>query len=426
LVETPAKLEAKRIRQVQNLNGIKFSNIEKFHEKLQFLEAKLEFLEKDEEPDVKEIRHLKYNIKAVKNVLDGNVKVYNYRQFNECRLYSTLTSLPKDLRKYIYSDYGYFYELDIKASQPRLVKKCFTILLGNFTIDNYFYKLVNTPNYDKNNINDEMRLEFENWKISLIDELDRFNELTSDDFYLEVASDPIFRDEMKKQFMWYFFDYSKKIDNGYYFHKYMIDNFPNIEKFKNALNLCKSYFKYKSNLYDIPANFSKVEAEIVLETICKRFVKANPDSSIFTIHDGISVNLKDLQQIVDLTTQAYAEAGVYLNFKLTCLGTGETLAAQPPIYGGLVYREYKDSIDSREYKDSIDSREYKDSHRINRNPPYIGGCEGSLAAQTRNTPSRITLLKDGRFQISIKDRKIKSRKNETLDEFKTRLTFMLC
>lgn len=419
LIDTQAKLEAKRIKQVQNLNGIKFSNIEEFEDALISKKMELLLLENAEYKDKNRINNTKYHIQAIEQVLNGDIRVNNYRKFNECRLYSTLTNLQKDLRKNLYTDYGTFYELDIKASQPRLVKKCFMIMLESFTIADYFIQIVKMPNFDENEVDDEMRSEFEIWKIYLIKELEKFNELTKDDFYLEVASEPVYRDDMKQQFMWYFFDYSKKITKGYYFHKYMIDNYPNIEKFKNALNICKSRFKYKSNLYDIPATFAKTEAGIILETICKRFVKANPTSAIFTVHDGINVNLKDLKQIVDLTTQAYEEAGVYLNFKLTSLATGESVQAQPPIYGtSEILRDSKDSSNS--------------PYNRNWEIPYFNGSVESVQAQrdgragvAHNRPAKITTLADGRFQFSIKGRKIKSLRNETLEDFERRIKTLL-
>lgn len=53
-----------------------------------------------------------------------------------------------------------------------------------------------------------------------------------------------------------------------------------------------------------------------------------------------------------------------------------------------------------------------------------------LSVQTQDTPrqrnrsSKITIRKDGRFRTSIKNRQVNSRKNETLEEFKTRLENM--
>lgn len=320
----------RRIDKVQNISGIEFTNLEEFERELIFLEEKLQFLKdgrcegfRDEQLE-QDIRKLEYNVVAIKSVLDGKIEVFNYKEFEERRLYSTFTNLPKELRQYVISDSGEFWELDIKASQPRLIKTVLSNMMMNVTICDYAIRVRQIQNFDKSADNSALMLDFESWKNDVLLELERFDNLTQDDFYTTMADGVISRKEAKEGFMKYFFDYKKKINHSFYFYQYMQNMFPRIEEYVKLLKLEKSFSPYNKQNYDISSNLAAYEAKIILETICFRFREENPDSCIFTIHDSINVNFKDLERITELAKQAYSEHSIKLAFELKNLKTGET------------------------------------------------------------------------------------------------------
>lgn len=319
----------RRIDKVQNINGIRFTNLEEFEKALLFHNEQLEFLKAGRIDGIideyleKDIRTLEYNITAIKSVINGNIEVVNYKEFEERRLYSTFTTLPKELRQYVVSDYGEFWELDIKASQPRLIKTVLTSMLDGVTLCDYAIRVRKIPSFDKNADNSKLMTDFSAWKDEVCSELSRFDDLTQDDFYLAMSEGLIDRDEAKKEFMVYFFDYQKKMCRSYYFYQYMQNRFPRIEEYVKLLKLGHSFSEYNKHSYDISSNLAAYEAKIILETICFRFRKENPDSCIFTIHDSINVNYKDLERIIELAKQAYSEHSIKLAFELKNLKTGE-------------------------------------------------------------------------------------------------------
>lgn len=415
--------EERRIRKVQNLDGItldvKPSTI--IDEIFDLMEIEKEL---DRVEDRDEWKDCNYKISALQHILKNkHPKVQVYKKKNCSRLYSDLTNLPSKYRPNLKSKNGeYFVAVDITASQPRLFTRALTMLLNN-EFDAWIFakkilKIEDTKSFLS--IKDEVNVKFEEWKKLVLAEMVRFDELLIGDFYSNVAklvnSD---RDSIKSEFMFLANDYSRKRKGFYYFKKFVRVNYPELHRFINAVKDQDMYHRanspFNKKKFSIFVKMSKIESELILTNTVSKFIANNKDANIFTIHDSIAVEKKYIPEIVSLLKDSYKEANIPLSIKIEEYQTGRIIKEELEIQ---IYIE-----DTKENLiESKDKFSFSSLYPTNQccTIPLSGTTSPVQKVLDRPTYMRLD-SKNNRMVCSVKNKPYAQRKNETLEQFQSRV-----
>ncbi|UEG49072.1 hypothetical protein LK994_10565 [Ferruginibacter lapsinanis] len=258
---------------------------------------------------LEEINQLNESCKNFKILVNRiNCKDY-YCHIDETgkRLHTNLTNIPKWLRKFITYDDQELVSIDIKNSQPYM---CTALLKKEF------WQSVDTAQKPTlKRISEEMYIEIRKNKKeinNIIKFLDSSKTLTQKDiqkeeFIKNVVNGtfyeyliPIFekegvltscktenekRDKVKKIVLQLLFDddnksYNRKRDSA-------------TQIFKRKFPVIAKLFEFikKDNYRNLAVVLQRIESYLILERVCKRISKENPDLPLFTIHDSIVTTL---------------------------------------------------------------------------------------------------------------------------------------
>ena len=326
--------EIKDIKKIQNIDGIRYDDVTAFNTKYEEIKLKIEnnkkelklFEENTKEFKIikKELKKLDYQRQSIEDFKTNNIKIHTYKKFCCKRLFSSITNLPKELKSHIINDNGYFFGVDVKASQPRLIEKALLDLLNennnHVTIaDLWFYtKWILDVDSDLCSIYgiDEYKDSYENWLTKVKLEINQFNEITKNDLYMYVCDyfgyDETKRDTIKREFLWYMFDYNNKILGSYDFMKFMEATFPLLNTFIIGLKKAQKYSGLRK--YSLSDKLSSIESDLILRTITKEFISTHPNVNIFTIHDSMAVNVEYLGDLINIIERVYKQNNINLKY----------------------------------------------------------------------------------------------------------------
>jgi hypothetical protein len=231
----------------------------------------------------------RYNscVLSINNILNGRYKI---TQSKVCkRVYTNITSMPKELRQFIRDNEGkQLIELDFSSINAFIV-----------------YRILNSisPDYESN----AEKIAFEN-------ELDLYRRLLSGgDFYTDFKSvffpnEDLSRDQVKEIVLKHWFNGMPNSRNTY--RKVLVKRMPRISEVIDAL---------KSEKYE---NFSiitmSMESELVNDIIYKKFIDQHPDVIMYTIFDSFLVEQKYaalLQSIMQEEGSKYFNINCFVKVK---------------------------------------------------------------------------------------------------------------
>ena len=166
---------------------------------------------------------------------------------------------------------------------------------------------------------------------------------------------------------------------------------------------------------------SKIESELILTNTVSKFIANNKDANIFTIHDSIAVEKKYIPEIVSLLKDSYKEANIPLSIKIEEYQTGRIIKEELEIQ--IYIEDTKENlIVSKE--NLIESEDKFLSYKLS---PTNQCCTLDLSqvpTQVPRTVDRATYMRvdsRGRYICKVKGKPYAQRKNETLEQFQSRV-----
>lgn len=231
----------------------------------------------------------RYNscVLSINNILNGRFRITQSKVCN--RVYTTITSMPKELRQFIGDNEGkQLTELDFSSINAFIL-----------------YRILNSisPDYESN----ALKIAFEN-------ELDLYRRLLSGgDFYTDFKAvffpnEDLTRDQVKEIVLKHWFNGMPNSRNKY--RKVLIRMMPRISEVIDAL---------KSEKYE---NFSTItmsmESELVNDIIYKKFIDMHPDVIMYTIFDSFLVEQKYaalLQSMMQVEGSKYFKINCFVKAK---------------------------------------------------------------------------------------------------------------
>lgn len=262
------KYEAKVSPDIHNITA----NTVSYHQYMALLnlrfdnESATKHVEKLLDDKVIDVSQYNTSMVSINNIINGRI---SFSRSEACRrIYTTVTMMPKELRKFIKDrDGNSLTELDFGSFNPFLV-----------------YKILNTmtPEYSSN----AEKIAFEN-------ELDLYRRLISGgDFYRDFKE--VFfpdinltRDQIKDIVLKYWFN--GKLNSRDKYRQHMLKRLPRISGIIDSL---------KQVQYENFSNFTMSrESELVNDIIYKKFIEIFPDAIMYTIFDSLLVEQKYAAQL---------------------------------------------------------------------------------------------------------------------------------
>jgi hypothetical protein len=371
------------------------------------------------ETNRKKLDSLKYKKYANTEIMQKSPRIHTYKKSGCTRLYTSFTNMSKHYKAYLKDYRGeHMVGVDITASQPRLFTTVLKNILENeFEIWDFLYKIMEIPSDDISIVKDDYVQAFSNWKIEVLKDLDKFDTFIDGDFYENIAiGTNCDRDGMKGQFMWYVNDFDDKIPFQYALMTKMEKELPTLNEYMKALKGQDSYSRKNkdSKRYSISNKLSKLEADIILRGIVKKFRKLQPNENVITVHDSINVNPSNLNVLIPLIEQEFKLHKIPLKYKIEIHQNNIILKDNKKIQEYITLKTHNTTPHNKP--------------QINNTIPTNVVPSPSLSLQNsqsqRNRESQMKTLKDGRLTISIKNKQINSRKGESLEEFEKRINLI--
>jgi hypothetical protein len=246
-------------------------------------QAAISHCEKQLNEKALDIKQYNSHMIVINNIINGRI---SFSHSKKCkRIYTTVTLMPKELRKYIKDNDGNnLTELDFGSFNPFLV-----------------YKILNemTPQY----CSDIEKIAFEN-------ELDLYRRLlSSGDFYhkfkeMYFPDKELIRDQVKDIVLKNWFNGRPNSRNK--FRKHILKRLPRISGIIDSM---------KKERYEDFSNFTMSrESQLVNDIIYMKFIEMHPQAILYTIFDSFLVEQKYAAQ---LQTMMLEEGSRYFN--LNCI-----------------------------------------------------------------------------------------------------------
>lgn len=229
---------------------------------------------------------------------------------------------------------------------------------------------------------------------------------------------------IKKEVNKFFCDPKAQRTYDYKFFEFFQQEFPN-------LNEKMLLLRTKRGPY---SEFNRIESYIfsgASRELNKLGIKA------ITKYDALIVKYKDREKALEILEHRFSKANTTMKIKTKI---GKTEKTRQENIKNIKTQENREPENKNNTPENIESTGAAE-HPLGREPEGLRAsgvgtlllpdlADFRLSVQTQDTPrqrnrsSKITIRKDGRFRTSIKNRQVNSRKNETLEEFETRIENM--
>ena len=223
------------------------------------------------------------------------------------RLHSPLTQLKKELRPYLRYNGEKLVSIDIKNSQPYLSTVLFNRKYFNLNKMGVRLKLYNNSvNYKKSPI----AFHYVSQKVPPEDVGVYISQVTKGNFYEEFAEQLVEKGLLSADIA----DKRKEAKNitftSFFSPNRLKQHVEEIKLFEEIYpNVYKNFAFVKKGKHHntLACVLQNLEAEIILEDICKKIAFKYPEAPIFTIHDSIVTTNKYLQAIKQIMEEVLIE-----------------------------------------------------------------------------------------------------------------------
>lgn len=199
------------------------------------------------------------------------------------RFYTNITNLPKDLRQFLRYKGEQLIEIDIANSQPFL----FNLVISNYSKSAKLSETIGS--YKGEMITDEYRNVTERGKI-----YEYFTEKWNTEYSQKRT-----REEIKETFFKKIFFCTNKMNERYPESKLFQKVFPT--EYKIIVETKKNDYKYLAYI------LQKLEAEMIIYTICLKLIKKIKDIGIFTIHDSILTTINNIEIVKQIMLKEFQQ-----------------------------------------------------------------------------------------------------------------------
>lgn len=211
---------------------------------------------------------------------------FNVSKTND-RLYTTLTSLPTYLKKYVTINGQKIVGLDLSNSQPFFLN----ILLDEYKREN--------PSSVNQKLIDECELYKSETENGLLYKTLKSNCIQYNNLNLPTSKKTF--DNIKTEFFTNLFFSKLKLCNGSTIYKVFSNQYPEILKIIN-------YYKSVKN-ENFAVQLQKIESRVFINNICKNIFEILGNIPVFTIHDAIYCSVNDENNVRQIIKAVFNEIG---------------------------------------------------------------------------------------------------------------------